>query len=170
MKNISSYLLGLSLALAVAGCGKKSDPTPAANPVSAKTALLTASKWRITAITSTTTFFGQTVTGDSYTSLSACQRDNFETFSTNLTTTYDEGATKCSGTDPQTKQGTWSFNTAETELTIVDPSQAATSPLRTATAEVVQLTANAMQLRTTTTQTQSGVTITVSLLTTYVGF
>jgi hypothetical protein len=170
MKKFSSYLLGLSLAVAVAGCGKKSDPTPATNPVSAKTALLTAVKWRITAIASTTTFLGQTVTGDSYASLPACQRDNFQTFATNLATTFDEGATKCSSSDPQTKQGTWSFNTAETQLTVVDPSQAATSPLRTATADIVQLSANAMQLRTTTTQTQGGVTVSVSLLTTYVGF
>jgi hypothetical protein len=132
--------------------------------------LLTASKWRITAITSTTTVFEQTTTGDSYASLPTCQRDNFETFSTSLATTFDEGATKCSSSDPQTKQGIWSFNTAETELTIVDPSQPANSPLRTATAEVVQLAATSMQLRTTTSQTQGGQTITVSLLTTYLGY
>jgi hypothetical protein len=113
---------------------------------------------------------GQTITGDSYAGLATCQRDNFETFSTNLTTTFDEGATKCSSSDPQTKQGTWSFNTGETQLTIVDPSQAVGSPLRTATADVVQLTANSMQLRTSTSQTQAGVTVTVSLLTTYIGY
>jgi hypothetical protein len=169
MKNLSSYLLGLSLVVATAGCSKKNDSTPAPT-VSAKTALLTAVKWRITGITSTTTFMGQTVTGDSYASLPACQRDNFETFSTNLSTTFDEGATKCSSGDPQTKQGTWSFNAAETELTITDPSQAANSPFRTANAEIVQLTANSMQLRTSTSQTQAGITVTVSLLTTYAGF
>ncbi|MBJ6107579.1 hypothetical protein JAO73_01040 [Hymenobacter sp. BT523] len=170
MRKPSTYLLGLALALTVAACGKKSDPTPTPDPVSAKTNLLTTPKWRITSSVGTTTFMGQTVTTDVYASLQSCQKDNFAKFNLDHTAVSDEGATKCSASGPQTKQGTWSFNTAETELTTIDPSVPAGSPGNTTVAEIQQLTATTLQVKTTTTQTSSGITVTSSVSTTYTAF
>jgi hypothetical protein len=48
--------------------------------------------------------------------LQACQTDNVLTFSTNLTGSLDEGATKCNSTDPQTNPFTWNFASNETVL------------------------------------------------------
>ena len=167
MKNFSSYLLGLSMMLAVAGCGKNSDPTPTAKPVSANTTLLTTPKWRITAIVGTTTFSGQTTSVDGYAGLANCQKDNFSKFNIDLTAISDEGATKCSTSTPQSKQGTWSFNTAETQITIVDPSVPAGSVGNTIVADILKLTSTTLQVKTTNTQTISGYTITSTATTTY---
>lgn len=167
MKHFPSFLLGLSLLLILAGCGKKGDPTPT---FSAKTVLLTAPKWRITAIVGTTTFAGQTATIDGYAGLASCQKDNFLKYNTNLTAVYDEGALKCSTSTPQSKQATWSFNTAETQITVVDPSVPAGSVGNTITADLLQLTATTMQLKTTDTQTVSGYTIVSTATTTYAAF
>ncbi|MBF9235967.1 hypothetical protein I2I05_01025 [Hymenobacter sp. BT683] len=162
-----THLLILSLALVAAACGKDGDPTPDKPAVSAKTALLTTPKWRITAIVGTTTFGGQTTTINGYASLPACQKDNFGKFNVDKSVVMDEGATKCSTTAPQSKTGTWSFNAAETELTTVDPSQPTGTLQHTVVAEVLQLTATALKVKTTTTQTVSGFTIVSTATTTY---
>ena len=169
MKNFSSYLLGLSLMLALAGCGKNSDPTPATK-LSANTTLLTTPKWRISAVVGTTTFGGQTTTVDGYANLQSCQKDNFIKFNADLTAVSDEGATKCSSSAPQSKQGTWSFNATETQITTVDPSVPAGSVGNTIVADVLQLTASTLQVKTTTTQTISGYTIVSTATTTYAPF
>ena len=170
MKAFSTYLLGLSLTLAVAGCSKKADPVAAAPAVSANTALLTTPKWRISAIVGTTNFAGQIITVDGYAGFPACQKDNFAKFNIDKSAVADEGATKCSGTDPQSKQGTWSFNTAETQLTTVDSTVPAGSPNSSVTADLLQLTATTLQVRTTNTQTISGVTVVTTATTTYTAF
>jgi hypothetical protein len=170
MKHFSSFLLGLSMLLALAGCGKKSDPTPATPALSAKTTLLTTPKWRITAIVGTTTFAGQTTTADGFTNQPSCVKDNFSKFNSDLTATYDEGATKCSTSAAQTKQGTWSFNAAEDQITVVDPSVPAGSVGNTITADLLQLTATTLQIKTTNTQTVAGYTIVSTATTTYAAF
>lgn len=169
MKHFSSFLLGLSLLLTMVGCGKKSDPTPTPS-FSANTVALTAPKWRITAIVGATTFAGQTTTTDGYAGLPNCQKDNFLKFNTNLTAVYDEGATKCSSSAAQSKQATWSYNSAETQLTIIDPSVPAGSVGNTITADILQLTATTLQVKTTNTQTVAGYTIVSIATTTYAAF
>lgn len=163
-------LVGASLLLALAGCSKKSDPTPAAPALSAKTLLLTAPKWRITAIVGATTFNGQTITTDGFANLQSCVKDNFSKYNSDLTLIYDEGATKCSNTAPQTKPGTWSFNAAEDKLTVVDPSVPAGTTGNTITADLLQLTSTSLQVRTTNTQTVSGYTVVSTATTTYAAF
>ena len=170
MKYFSTLLLSLSLFFAVTGCGKKSDPTPAAPTLSANTVTLTAPKWRISAIVGTTTFAGQTVTTDAYAGLPSCQKDNFLKYNSDLTAIADEGATKCSTSAPQSKQGTWSFNATETQITIIDPSVPAGTTGNTITADILQLTATSMRLKTTNTQTVSGYTIVSTATTTYTAF
>ena len=169
MKYFSSFLLSLSLLFTLAGCGKKSDPTPTPT-FSANTVTLTAPKWRITAIVGTFTFAGQTTTTDGYSGLASCQKDNFLKFNTDFTAISDEGATKCSSSAAQSKQGTWSFNKAETQITIVDPSVPAGSTGNTITADILQLTATTMQLKTTNTQTSGGYTVVSTATTTYTAF
>jgi hypothetical protein len=170
MAKFSTYLLCLSLALSAASCGKKSDPTPAANPLSANATLLTTPRWRISAIVGTTTFAGQTQTIDGYAGLQACQKDNFLKFNADLTMTYDEGGTKCSTTATQAKPGTWSLNAAETQLTTIDPSVASGSIGNTIVADVLQITATTLQVKTTNTQTVSGFTVVSTATSTYTAF
>lgn len=166
MNKIFTSLAALSLGLLLAGCGSSgnSNPTPSVSP---RTQLLAGTKWRITAIIAASSFAGQTITRDAYASVGSCKRDDYLKFETNLTLTQDEGATRCSTSSPQSKQGTWSFNTAETEITTVDPSIAVGSLGRTVVAEVLQLTSTALQVRTTNTQTQGGITVISTATTTY---
>ena len=164
MKNISTYLLGFSLALAAAGCSKETDPAP---EVSAKVKLLTTPKWRISAVVGATNIAGQTLTFDGMTRIPSCKKDDLTKFNTDLTGVSDEAASRCASADPQTKAFTWSFGKDETTLTIVDPAPTPGSPT-TATAEVLQLTSTLLQLRTTTTQVISGYTTVSTATTSYV--
>jgi hypothetical protein len=168
MTKTFTSLAALSLGLLLAGCGStgSSNPTPSVSP---RTQLLTTPKWRITAISQMLTFNGQTITSNAYAGVSSCRRDDFGKFNVDKTVVTDEGATKCLSAAAQTKTGTWSFNAAETDITVVDPNPTPGS-IGNATAEILQMTSTNMQLRTTTTQTQAGYPITVVLTTDYVAF
>lgn len=156
----------LSLGLLAACSSNNSSPTPSVSP---RTQLLTTPKWRITGITQALTFNGQTFTSNAYATVSSCRKDDFGKFNVDKTVVTDEGPTKCSSSAAQTKTGTWSFNVAETEITVVDPNPTPGS-IGNATAEILQMTSTNMQLRTTTTQTQAGYPITVVLTTDYIAF
>ena len=119
MKNRFAYLLALAIGLTFAGCKKDSPGTPV--PTATKADLLTAKKWRVSASTTTTTYNNQTTTSDSYASSPACERDDFTQFNANKTATFDEGATRCSSTDPQTTSGTWDLNSDQTKLNLTSP-------------------------------------------------
>jgi hypothetical protein len=98
MRQLSFFLV--ATALLFSSC--KKDKT--------KTELLTGS-WKLTnAVSGGTNLFSQ---------LPACSKDNVFTFLANGSTTNDEGPTKCSTTDPQTRTTTWRWGANETEL-IVD--------------------------------------------------
>jgi hypothetical protein len=169
MKKVSSYLLGLMLAVTVASCSKD-NPAPAPT-VSAKATLLTSPKWRITAIATSSTIGGQALPGgDGFTNQPACVKDDYIKFNTDLTAVKDEGASKCSTSSPQSRPATWSFNAAETELTTVDPSIPAGSLGNTIVAEVLQLNATTLQVRTTNSQNLGGTTYVVIATTTYAAF
>lgn len=166
-----TLLSALFAALVLAGCSKKTeDPTPTTPTLSAKATLLTTPKWRITAIVSAATFNGQTTTNDSYATLRQCKRDDFGKFNADFSVVTDEGATRCTSTDPQTKTGSWSLNAAETQLTIVDPSLPAGTLGQTVTADLLQLTSTTMVIRTTNNQTVGGYTIVATATTTYAAF
>jgi|SRR6476661_83885 len=122
------------------------DPAP-----NSKTQLLTASPWRITSWTRTT---GSGAPVDQLPS-QTCQRDDRYSFGTNGVMTRTEGPTACGSGNSQTVVLTapWSFNSAQTTLTIGSANMGATSiPY-----EVVRLTTDVMQLR--YTRTSSGQTV-----------
>ena len=120
MKTLSIYLLTAAMGLsALSSCKKDSTGTP--TPAASKADLLTAKKWRVSANTTVTTYNNQTNTSDDYASSPSCERDDFTQFNANKTAFFDQGATKCSSTDPQTTNGTWDFNSDQTKLNLTDP-------------------------------------------------
>lgn len=111
MKMIRILSLTALCALAFVACKKDDDVT--------KTEMLAGGKWTLTSLTvSPAIVIGGTSFTDLFSTYPACSKDDFQTFATDGTYTYDEGATKCDPSDVQTDTGTWSFNTAETQLTL----------------------------------------------------
>jgi len=94
------------------GCKKKEDKPATAQT---KTQLLTANNWVLTAIMSST--LGET-DKDLFRILPNCIKDDFSKYNSNFTLIYDDGATKCNPSDPQTTNDVWSFNSDETILTV----------------------------------------------------
>lgn len=178
MKKLFTHLVVVAaLAATASGCSKNNNPQPAASQ-SANVTALTAKKWRITGTTNTSSFVDASQPGsaplytntiDVYASYPSCRRDDFVKFDANGNWTIDEGATMCAGSTQQSRTGTWSFNTAETELTILDPGSPVPAA-RAVTATVVQLNASTLQTKVTQVQTQSGLTATAVANTTYASF
>ncbi|HRI27878.1 MAG TPA: hypothetical protein PK239_16250 [Chitinophagales bacterium] len=112
------------------------------------TELLTGSNWRIQAWTITPPILGIT---DWFANLEPCETDNIFTFNTNGTAIIDEGALKCLANDPQTRTGTWSFNTDETTITLV-------SSGITQIWQLLDLTAKIFKIKYTDTDQTSGIT------------
>ncbi len=104
--------------------------------------LLTSHSWRLTGFTASSG--SQTV--DVYANTPACQRDNFTRFNFNRTGVTDEGATKCSTTDPQTTSFPWDFASSETKLVLGAPSTSY---------DILQLTETTLQLRIVPSPTQT---------------
>jgi hypothetical protein len=52
--------------------------------------------------------------------VASCEKDNLYTYKSNGVYIQDEGATKCTNSQPQTITGTFSFNADETELTVTN--------------------------------------------------
>ncbi len=118
---------------------------PSCSKDKTKTELLTTGTWRITAASVT---LGTTTT-DTYASYAACDKDNFTTFVVGGVFKEDEGATKCSTSDPQTITGTWAFTDNETKLSIIASGT-------TGAFSIVTLDANTLKISQST--TSSGVT------------
>jgi len=94
--------------IAIFSCKKSSDSSS-----QSKTTLATQSSWKIQSVGADINKDG-TVDSDVTGQLQACQTDNIYTLKTDGTGTVDEGAAKCSSTDPQTSAITWSFKSNET--------------------------------------------------------
>ena len=149
MKTLSTYVLVAALAALTVSCKKDGENAPAPS----KTDLLTAKKWRITAASTVTTVGTNTSTTDDYAASPACERDDFTQFLANKAVTFDEGATKCSASDPQTTSGTWDFNSDQTKLNLTSPDLGGLLlPF-----DLVKLDATTLTIR--YTQSQSGNTI-----------
>lgn len=161
MKKLSLLFLAV---LALGSC-KKNDSN---SPTPSKTDLLTAKNWRLTAdkTTSTSSVSPNSVVTDEYATSPACERDNFIKFNTNKTAVYDEGATKCSTSDPQTASAAWDFNSDATKLTFTDPSGSGLSIQE----DILELTATTLRLRVTSSYTAGGITATSTEETTYTAF
>ncbi|GAB3638944.1 hypothetical protein GCM10027422_45350 [Hymenobacter arcticus] len=151
MKKLAFLLLA---ALALGSCKKNNDNSPA---TPSKTDLLTAKNWRISAQTySVAINAGAPTVSNEYASSAACERDNFLKFNTNKSLTADEGATKCSSSDPQTQSGSWDLTTNDTKLTLADPMQGgATIPF-----DVVDLSATTLHIRYAATVALGGISTT----------
>jgi hypothetical protein len=115
MKTFKFTLALLCISCIMSSCKKDDDPT--------KTDLLTSKDWKTTALTidPAVDMNGDgTADTDMLSLYEDCQKDDLVRFGTDKTVTNDEGETKCDPDDPQTSSGgTWSFNSDETELTIV---------------------------------------------------
>jgi hypothetical protein len=103
MKRINFTISVLLVATLFFSACKKSSSHPKTN-----TDFLTQASWK----------FDNAKAGgaDVSSSLQTCQKDNVLTFSTNGTGSLDEGATKCTSTDPQTNPFDWNFASNETVL------------------------------------------------------
>jgi len=116
MKAIYSYFLVAALGVATLGCSKKKEETPAPS----KTDLLTDKNWITTAFTVSPgiVFPGGATVTDIYAQRAPCDRDDFIRFEKPNVFKNDEGATKCTQTDPQTTTGTWVFNGDQSIITV----------------------------------------------------
>ena len=136
MSKLNSFFLGAFATILIAVSCKKDDNTTAATP-------LIVGKWKMSAYRHN----GMDVFG---TGVGPCITDNILTF-TSTELILDEGATKCSPSDPQTITGTYSLNVAKTQLTTtVDNS--------TNVDDILTLDASILKLR----QTSNADTITYS--------
>ncbi|MEO0042754.1 MAG: hypothetical protein RL329_2202 [Bacteroidota bacterium] len=91
-----------------------------------KTELLTAKTWVLTSLTVNPGIYNapdKPLITDLFTQQVACENDNITTYNVNGKYSIDEGALKCDAQDEQNyENGSWSFNTGETELTTASAS------------------------------------------------
>jgi hypothetical protein len=104
MKIVNLLSLLAFVAITTFAC-KKEDA------VADNTTLITTGKWKTIAET--------TAGVDTYASKLACEKDNTWAFSTDGKISADEGATKCSPTDPQTETLAWAFTGTDKKTAIV---------------------------------------------------
>lgn len=100
------------------GCKKDEEPTTTPTP-SSKKATLIDKNWKLTAYTSNPGYdMGSGPMTNLIGYIPPCELNDITVYTTSNTYTIDEGATKCSAGNPQTKEsGTWAFNSGETTLT-----------------------------------------------------
>ncbi len=140
-KNFLLSLLGLSVLLAVSSCKDKNEE---AIPLT-KSQLLSGATWRLTGVS--VSQLGVTI--DLFQQLSSCDKDNLTLYKTGGAFEVNEGATKCSSTDPQiVESGTWALTTNETKLST-------TSGGFTDVYDILELTATTLKVKQTD---QSGTT------------
>lgn len=105
-KLLTLAVIGLSLSLV--SCKKDDDPT--------KKEMLTGKNWKLTGWTIDPAL--PVIGSNFYNQLNACFKDDLTKFSTDGKITFDEGATKCQVSDPQTTTGTWALSTDEKTVSI----------------------------------------------------
>jgi hypothetical protein len=148
-KNMKKALLFCSALLILGASCKKNDDNNSNPNSNSKQSLLTNGKWKITASTATFDLGnGMTQSGDLFSIMQPCQKDNLYIFNTDHTTTADEGASKCNATDPQSSTGgNWQLLNNDTQLSMQDP----TNPVLTSvSADIIQLDNSKMILKYTT--------------------
>ena len=113
-------LICLLATVTFAGCKKDEEATPTPTP-SSKKSLLIDKNWKLTAFTVDPAYnYGGTGAMTNLIGyIAPCELNNITVYTTTNTYTIDEGTTKCSSGDPQTKEsGAWAFNSDETSITI----------------------------------------------------
>jgi len=111
MKKILFYFLFLAPVTFLLTSCEKDDPIVEVQTNSE----LILGTWNITAATIDPPSF--TTGSDLYATYDDCDKDDLLTFESGDVVKRDEGATKCSASDPQTISGTYAFNPDETILT-----------------------------------------------------
>jgi hypothetical protein len=112
MKMTKLFLATVAIAaISFSGCKKNSE---------SNTDKLTGKNWKITALTVDPPLAGGIT--DVYAQIPSCSQDDLTKFTTPSAVTFDEGATKCNASDPQTTTGSWAWNSDETILSITDDS------------------------------------------------
>lgn len=107
MKNNSFFAVLTILMLAFSACGKDDSP---------KDLLTSASCWQITKVESRASASDPWIEE----SLSSCSKDDCTSFNSDGKFSFDEGATKCDPSDPQTSSGTFSLTEDGKTLVITD--------------------------------------------------
>lgn len=109
-------LIALLIPVVMISCSKDDDDnnnggtTPQTN-----TEKLCGKNWKYSKIESDTNNDG-VADVDITSQFDACELDDFNTFNTNSTGTYNNGPTKCVSSDPQTSAFTWTWLANETQL------------------------------------------------------
>ena len=133
MKKHYLLLLAMAASFTFVSCDDDDEVTPT------KTELLTSKTWSISERVQTMTDSSGTTTDNS---LDACEKDDTYTFTTDNKLNFDEGATKCNPSDPQTSTGSWTLSDNDTKLTLV--SSGLSIP-----GELLELTASKMVVKST---------------------
>ncbi len=127
----------LASGLMITSCKKEETPAPTPAAPVTKTSLLTGKTWKVTAARYKVNSGAWT---DAYSTMTACQKDNVTSFTTANVYTIDEGATKCNSADPQTLNGTWSFQNNESKIVMGYNSQSSTQNITTLNENTMVLT------------------------------
>lgn len=122
-KLLTLAVIGLSLSLV--SCKKDDDPT--------KKEMLTGKNWKLTGWTIDPAL--PVIGSNFYNQLDACSKDDLTNFATDGKVTFDEGATKCQVSAPQTTTGTWALSTDEKTVSV-------TSDGETTSITIVSLTSS----------------------------
>ena len=111
--HISKIVSVLAFTMLLLQCKKDTPPKPATE--------LILGTWAITAVTYSPGYdlFGNgTPITDAFPYYQPCEKDNVTTFKTNSEGEFNEGATKCNSTDPQSTAFLWTMKTNNTILNI----------------------------------------------------
>ncbi|MCB2409304.1 hypothetical protein [Hymenobacter lucidus] len=156
----------LALACAFTSCKKDNEDV---KPQS-KSDLLTAKSWRASAAVYTITSGTATNSIDLYNGVDpnknpytpACTKDDFLKFNTDKSAVFDEGATRCSPSDPQSSKGAWDFTSNESKLLLSETSTSSSGELY----DIVELSATTLKIK----QTETDNNVTETYLVTYTAF
>lgn len=120
-------------------------------------AIITDAMWKLSSSIAVSTYTGGSFETDLLDGLPVCKTDNLFQFNPNNTFTIDEGATKCSPSDPQVRANTGTWSVSNNIMTITDSSNPAFGTL---TAEIISISSSSFTLRYVT--TGSGITSTTT--------
>lgn len=109
-------MLAAAASFTFVSCGDDDDDNNNVEPTPTKTEMLTDKNWKLTG----ETMSGNGVTMDTFGQMPACEKDDITKFTKDMKVTFDEGATKCSSSAPQSTTGTWEFTSNETKLKLTE--------------------------------------------------
>src|SRR5262245_61731907 len=116
---IAALILLTTIIIPAVSCNRHENDSQVNSVTKTKTELITAGSWKRTALVSTPAY-DWNANGVADTNvlniMFPCEKDNFETYYVNGIVETNEGASKCSSSDPQTWRVAWRFAESETKL------------------------------------------------------